>query len=195
MADIYGNQLSDEALVELCREKLPGDTRPFTALTRRYQQNVLATCFRMLGNRQDAEDAGQEIFLRVYRGLHSFEQRAQFSTWLYRITLNVCRSALSRRKRRPPLASAPIDTYENVLTTGETSEDRLLAQAEVLLLNRALQQLAPDEREVLILRETDGLSYREIADVLDIGLSAAKMRVLRARQSLQTITRTLSGKD
>ena len=177
--------LSDEELVALCKERLPGDPRPFTALVNRYQQRVLASCFRLMSNRHDAADQAQEVFIRVYRGIHRFEERAKFSTWLYRITINTCRTALAKRARRPLLEESPLPNLETQLPVAESPESAVLAQAEIDLIEQALRNLSTDEQTILILRETDGLSYQEIADVLEIGLSAAKMRVMRARLALQ----------
>jgi RNA polymerase sigma-70 factor (ECF subfamily) len=187
------DNLSDEELVELCQKRLPGDTRPFTALVKRYQQQVLTTCFRLMGNRQDAEDQAQEVFIRVYRGLRRFEGRAKFSTWLYQITINTCHTALKKRATRSKYAETSLSTLHTVASPLESPEDTVLAQADLDLLTQALQTLNDEERAILTLRETNGLNYREIAEVLGIGLSAAKMRALRARLSLQRSYRELAG--
>lgn len=193
--DYYGRHLSDEELVTLCRHRLPGDPRPFTALVLRYQQRVLATCFRFMGNWDDAEDQAQEVFDKVYRGIRRFEGRAKFSTWLFQIAVNVCRTALRKRSRRPKLAEAPLLTLEGLLPSPESPEEVVLARAEVDMVNQALQTLREDEREVLTLREAAGLTYQEIAETMGIGLSAAKMRVMRARLALRHAYRTLSGEE
>ncbi len=195
MVNDYGRYLSDEELVALCRQRLPGDSRPFTALVLRYQQRVLATCFRFMGDWDDAEDQAQEVFIKVYGGLRRFEGRARFSTWLFQIAVNVCRTALRKRSRRPKLAEAPLLDLGRLLPSSESAEEVIVARAEADMVNQALQTLREDEREVLTLREAAGLTYQEIAETLDIGLSAAKMRVMRARLALRHACRTLLGEE
>ncbi|UCC85739.1 MAG: sigma-70 family RNA polymerase sigma factor [Anaerolineales bacterium] len=195
MVNDYGRHLSDEELVALCRQRLRGDSRPFTALVFRYQQRVLATCFRFMGNWDDAEDQAQEVFIKAYREIRRFEGRAKFSTWLFQIAVNVCRTALRRRSRRPTPAEAPLLALERLLPSSESVEEGILARAEANIVNQALQTLREDEREVLTLREAAGLTYQEIAETLDIGLSAAKMRVMRARLALRHAYLTLAGEE
>jgi RNA polymerase sigma-70 factor (ECF subfamily) len=195
MASLEVERLSDEELVVLCKDRLPGDSRPFTALVKRYQQQVLTTCFRLLSNRQDAEDQAQEVFIRVYRGIRRFEGRAKFSTWLYQITINTCRTALKKRATRAEYPETSLATLHTLASPLETPEETALAQAEVDLVTQALQTLSNEERVILTLRETNGLNYGEIAEVLDIGLSAAKMRALRARLSLQRAYQNLAGAE
>lgn len=191
MANPYGSHLSDEELVALCQKRLPDDPRPFTALVSRYQQPVLATCFQFMGDRQEAEDQAQEVFMRVYRGIQRFEGRSKFSTWLFQITLNTCRTALKKRARRPVVEETSLLELEALLPSSQTSEEAALARAEVDAVAQALQLLNENDRTILVLREADGLTYQEIAEALNIGLSAAKMRVMRARLALQQAYRTL----
>jgi RNA polymerase sigma-70 factor (ECF subfamily) len=191
MANNYGHHLSDEELVALCQERLPGDPRPFSALVNRYQERVMATCLRLMGNRTDAEDQAQEVFIRVYRGIRNFEGRAKFSTWLFQITTNTCRTALKKRGRRLQLKENLLSDPEILFSPANLLEEAALVQVETGMVTQALQMLSEEERVILTLRETDELSYREIADTLDIGLSAAKMRVMRARLALKHAYQTL----
>ena len=195
MINAYGDHLSDEELVALCKKRLPGDPRPFTTLVSRYERQVFATCFRLMGDRQEAEDQAQEVFIRVYRGIPRFEGRSKFSTWLFQVAVNTCRTALKKRTRRPKLDERPLLNLESRLPSPESPEESTFAQVEVDNLTEALQTLSEDERIILTLRETDDLSYQEIADVLGIGLSAAKMRVMRARLGLQRAYRALVGEE
>jgi len=103
MLPIYGQGLSDEELMRLCQERLPGDPRPFRTLMARYRDQVMNTAYRFLGDPHDAEDVAQEVFLKVYRGLSDFRAESSFSTWLYRITINTCKNELRRRSRQPTL--------------------------------------------------------------------------------------------
>ena len=180
----HGN-LSDEELVLLCQKRLPGDPRAFTALVSRYEGRVLATCFRLMGNMQEAEDQAQEVFIRVYRGLFHFQGRSSFSTWLFQVTVNTCRTALKKRSRRPQVLEASLLNLETYLPSPETPEETTLTHIEQDTAQQALQMLNPEQRIILILRETNGLEYKEIAEILEINLSAAKMRVMRARLAWQ----------
>jgi RNA polymerase sigma-70 factor (ECF subfamily) len=174
---------------------LPGDTRPFEALVVRYADKVRATCFRILGDWHEAEDQAQEVFIRMWRGLSHFEGRSSFSTWLFRIAINTCRSALDKRRRRPLLDSVSFDAFTDRAATSPSPEQAMVTQAEIALLAKAIEALTTDERIVLALRETDALSYQEIATLLGIGLSAAKMRVARARLALRRAYETLAEGD
>lgn len=193
MEPYFGHDLSDEALVALCQQLLPRDSRPFTVLVQRYQHRVLATCFRMMGNSLAAEEQAQEVFIRVYRGIKKFKAQASFSTWLFQIATNTCRTALARRTRQPQLENTSLGYLEHRLPAVGSSEEAAMKLAEQDLVNRALQMLNPDEREILILRETNNLSYKEIAQVQNIGVSAAKMRVMRARMALRQRYLQLTG--
>jgi RNA polymerase sigma-70 factor (ECF subfamily) len=188
-------KLTDEALVALCYVHSPGDTRPFEALVVRYADKVRATCFRILGDWHEAEDQAQEVFIRVWRGLPHFEGRSSFSTWLYRITINTCHNALDKRRRRPVADGGSFDALYDLAAASPSPEQAVIAQSEIALLSKALAALTVDERIVLTLRETNGLGYQEIAAVLDIGLSAAKMRVARARLALRRAYETLTEGD
>jgi RNA polymerase sigma-70 factor (ECF subfamily) len=179
------SELSDAKLVTLCRERLPGDTRPFEILANRYESQVRATCYRILGDWAEAEDQTQEVFIRVWRGLPEFEGRSSFSTWLFQIAVNVSRSALAKRGRRPQIAESPVDDYESLMASSTSPEQMVLAQSDRDVLADALARLREDERLVLTLREAYEMSYQDIADHLSIGLSAAKMRVVRARMALR----------
>jgi RNA polymerase sigma-70 factor (ECF subfamily) len=191
MANNYGDHLSDEELVALCQKRLPGDPRPFSTLVSRYQERVLATCLHLMGNRPEAEDQAQEVFIRVYRGIGHFEGRAKFSTWLFQITANTCKTALKKRARRLQLKENLLSDPELLFSSARPLEEATLAQAETGMVTEALQMLSEEERVILTLRETDELSYQEITDVLGIGLSAAKMRVMRARLALKRAYQTL----
>jgi RNA polymerase sigma-70 factor (ECF subfamily) len=195
MVNDYGRYLSDEELVALCRQRLPSDPRPFTALVLRYQQRVLTTCFRFMGNWHDAEDQAQEVYINVYRGIRHFEGQAKFSTWLFQIAVNVCRTALRKRSRRPELAEDALLALERLLPSSESAEEVALTRSEADMVNEALHTLREDQHMVLILREAAGLTYKELAEMLDIGLSAAKMRVMRARLALRHAYQTLSGEE
>ncbi len=131
---------------------------------------IYALCFRMLGHEQDAQDALQSTFIRAFQGLASFRGDSQLKTWLYRIAVN--ESVAILRKRR----TGQTELHENICTRDNTG---LLA--EKLSVEQALLKISADHRAILVLRFWQELSYEEIANVLEISLSAAKMRLQRAR--------------
>jgi RNA polymerase sigma-70 factor (ECF subfamily) len=186
---LHDQELSDEALVRLCQERLPDDPRHFRLLVTRYRDRVVNTAYRFLGDRRDAEDIAQEVFLRVYRALSDFRAESSFSTWLYRVTVNTSKNQLRRRSRRPTLLEPDLDSLVTRLPTNPSAEQRVLTREKRDMIQNTIEQLPTTHREALILRDLQGLSYREIAEVLDIGLSAAKMRVRRARLGFQELHR------
>ncbi len=184
-------QLSDEELVELIRERGWKDDRPFAELFHRHQASVWRTSYRYAGNAHDAEDLTQEVFFKVYRGLARFERRSSFRTWLFRITVNTCQNALRKQKREPALAAAAVEDYEEVLPGDrlDNGDAERLSRRE--LLNEAFAKIKAEDREAVYLRDVEGRSFEDIAAMLDINLSAAKMRVYRTRLAIQKQFRML----
>jgi RNA polymerase sigma-70 factor (ECF subfamily) len=185
----YGQGLSDEELVRLCQKQLPGDPRPFRALMDRYCDQVINTAYRFLGDPHDAEEVAQEVFLKVYRGLPAFRSESSFSTWLYRITVNTCKNELRRRSRQPTLLDPDLESVGIPLPAVPSAEEVVIARQERDAIQETLNCLSVTDRETLILRDVQGLSYQEIAEVLGISLSAAKMRVRRARLAFRELYR------
>ncbi len=185
------DNLSAEDLARLCQQTLPDDTRAFEAIVARYKKRVFATAYRLMDNREEAEDQAQEVFLKIYRSIKNLSEPVTFEAWLQRITVNTCLDALEKVKRRPaikihldddeesrggfdvPAKSNPAETYEN-------KEIRNC-------LEKALAKLEPQGRSVIILRDVEELSYEEIAESLKAGLSAVKMRIHRARLAIQKL--------
>lgn len=162
----------------------------FEELVQRYQRQLLAIAYRILGNWQDAEDLAQDALLKAYLRLGGLSNPAALGPWLRRLTVNASLDALARRQRRPATVSltAPDDQEllapECVLAVASAEEDAVRAE-EWRDLRRTLARLEPRAREALVLREVYGYSYAEIASMLDLGLSAVKMRVHRARHAMQ----------
>jgi RNA polymerase sigma-70 factor (ECF subfamily) len=190
---IYGQGLSDEELIHLCQERLLGDPRPFHTLVARYRDRVINTAYRLLGDLHDAEDVAQEVFLKVYRGRVNFQAASSFSTWLYRITVNTCKNELRRRSRRPSLLEPDLESLGIRLPTAPSVEQDVIAREQRDIIQGTLDRLSETDREALILRDVQGLSYPEIVEVLGIGLSAVKMRVRRARLAFQERYRQEAG--
>ena len=136
-------------------------------------------------NPQDAEDLTQEVFFKVYRYLEQFEGRASFKTWLYRIAVNTCKNEIRKQSHRPQLTEKDTDTLADVLPDEQTMEMTLMQRRQNELLAQAMAQLRPEEAEIIRMKDLEQRQYHEIAEILDIGLSAAKMRVQRARLAFQ----------
>ena len=172
---------------EVVARVLDGDARAFAVLAARYHESCARLAYRLLGNRQDAEDALQETFLRAYQALGRYDERNQFRSWLYRILVNQCRTLAGRRTRRERRlvrdsdgsleAAAGLSDYR-ADGRGENPAER---RAEIRdAFQVALDGLEPKLREALLLKYGEGLDYAEMARITGAGISALKMRVKRA---------------
>ena len=174
--------MEDDELVARVRT---GETRLFTELVVRYQDPVYAMCLRFLGDRTEAEDVAQEVFLRVHRGLSSFKGDAKFSTWLYRITWNLCADWL-RRNRKPARAASSIETVGDMSDARVDLEKGVLDAEEQGMVRQALDGLDDIYRSVIILLYYQKLSYEQIAAVLEVPVKTVETRLYRARRLLRT---------
>lgn len=178
-------------IVGECKLRLPHDTRPFEQLVSLYKDRVFSTAYRLMGNRQEAEDVAQEVFLKVYRNIRTLDEPATLTAWIYRITVNTCYDTLTKQRRRPattPLTPHTSDGNEEIHyadTRTMTPEETVLQMELRRCLERTLEQLDQTSRTVLVLRDVEDRPYQEIASSLSIGLSAVKMRIHRARQAFQ----------
>ena len=178
---------------ELVARSMGGDLDSFNQLVLRWERPIYALAYRVIGREEDARDVCQETFLRAFRALSGFKGQAKFSSWLYRITLNLCRDWI-RRQRRTPLAEAPegVDLIElaSESTPVESIED-LVARREIgRAIARAMADLPAEQRTAIILKEYHGLTFQEIADLLDCPLSTVKTRLY---QGLSVLRRQLAG--
>ena len=181
-----------------------GDLDSFNQLVLRWERPIYSLAYRVIGREEDARDVAQETFLRAFRALGGFKGQAKFSSWLYRITLNLCRDWI-RRERRAPIAQAPegIDLIELAAETepAETIED-LVARRELgRAVAKAMAMLPEDQRTAIVLKEYHGLTFQEIADLLDCPLSTVKTRlyqgltVLRKQLEQAGVESIFSGGD
>ena len=160
---------------------LGGDTEAFGVLVDRYQERCLRLALHIMRSREDAEDAVQESFLRAYRFLGGYREHEKFAAWLYRILVNQCRTLLTRRQRLElPMSEWEWDT---TAATGAGADEGVL-RAE---LTRALAVLTPDQREAVVLRFAEDLTYEEMSAITGLGVSALKMRVQRACARLRQL--------
>ncbi|HEY3886593.1 MAG TPA: sigma-70 family RNA polymerase sigma factor [Vicinamibacterales bacterium] len=180
---------TDEELVARSRG---GDLDSFNQLVLRWERPIYALAYRVIGREEDARDVCQETFLRAFRALGGFKGQAKFSSWIYRITLNLCRDWI-RRERRQPVAQAPegIDIVElasQKAVPAESIED-LVARREIgQAVARAMADLPAEQRTAIILKEYHGLTFQEIADMLECPLSTVKTRLY---QGLTVLRREL----
>ena len=170
--------VSDEHLV---KRFLAGDAGAFTELVGRHERRVYALCVRILGDRDDAADASQDAFLMVVRKLDQFRGDAAFSTWLHRVTVNVCYDHLRSAKRRPLLHRVDDD---HPLETGPPIPDHADAVADAHDVAAGLAAVPEDFRIALVLADIQDLPYDEIARVLDVPVGTVKSRVHRGRVAL-----------
>ncbi|MSO56429.1 MAG: sigma-70 family RNA polymerase sigma factor [Acidobacteria bacterium] len=165
---------------ELVARSKTGDTESFNQLVRRWERPIFALAYRTLGREEDARDVTQETFLRAFRALSGFKGDAKFSSWLYRIALNLCRDWI-RKERRTPVVAMPEGVDVDQLA-GESREvasvEDLAARAELSgMVAAAMGHLPAEQRTAIILKEYHGLTFQEIADLLNCPLSTVKTRV------------------
>lgn len=177
-------RVTDEDLVEAFQA---GDTAAFDLLVQRWDRKIQGAIYRFVGATEDARDLCQEAFLKAYRGLGTFKKDARFSSWLYQIALNVCRDRLRRRRGRTVLSLDELDEggREAAVLPGpsplEMAEGRDIARR----VARAVAALPDEQREVIVLKEYEGLTFAEIADVLQVPLSTVKTRLYRGLVQLR----------
>lgn len=173
--------MTDEQIVDRVRN---GETRLFDQLVRRYQDPVFGMAARFTRGRADAEDVAQEVFLKVFRGLAGFKGEAKFSTWLYRVTFNLCADWL-RRNRTPGRKAASLDEAAEVRDGRVDLEGSLLASEQRERVNRALDALDERYRSVIVLAYYQKLPYEEIAAILEVPVKTVETRLYRARKILR----------
>lgn len=167
------------------------DETAFEELLRQYEKKVYTLCFRMCGNSEDAEEAAQDAFLALWRGIDRFRQESSLSTWIYRLATNACIDTLRRRKKQS--GSVSLDDEELFVDAVDTSpqpQETVEHRETQKLLQEGLSALPEEYRKVLILREIEGLSYTEIAESASIELGTVKSRISRGRSLLRNF---LSG--
>jgi RNA polymerase sigma-70 factor (ECF subfamily) len=183
-----GFDTREAALIERC---VAGDDAACSELVAAHQRTVFSLALHLLGDRDEALDVSQEVFLRVFRTLSRFRGQSALRTWIYRIVVNQVRNRQRwwRRRRRADLVSLD-DHLKNcggdLEATREVLPDRLLASKETAVrIWAAMERLPFDQRSALVLREIDGLRYEEIAFTLDVAVGTVKSRLTRARQALR----------
>jgi RNA polymerase sigma-70 factor, ECF subfamily len=177
---------------ELVARSIRGDTDSFNELILRWERPIYVLAYRTIGREEDARDVCQETFLRAFRALPGFRGQAKFSSWLYRIALNLCRDWM-RRERRAPVLQFPedVDPIEHAAATepSESIEDLVARKDLTRIVERAMARLPEEQRTAIVLKEYHGLTFQEIADVVGCPLSTVKTRLY---QGLVVLRRELA---
>ena len=189
--------------VQLMMQVREGDAFAFEELMRRNQSRVNSILFNMVGNREQAEDLTQDVFLRVYKARDNYQPEARFSTWLYRIVHNIALNALRSKHHRPELLfsgaspqkgspdQSDVFSFEDTLMEKSgLMPTRLLAKKELQgIVRKAIDSLGERQRLAILLHRFEGMNYPEIAEVMDLTPKAVKSLLCRARVNLQTVLR------
>ncbi len=178
--------MEDVELVGLCQK---GDIDAFDKLFYKYRDKIYRTAFRMINNQEDALDLTQEIFLKAYKNINKYNFKSQFSTWLYKLAINVCIDELRKQKKSNEVLT---DEIPHNRTYNDTPEDIVLSEEQEALIWRALDLLKEKERSVLVLREMEGLSYEEIANILGCSMGRVKSRIHESREKLKKALEKIS---
>jgi RNA polymerase sigma-70 factor (ECF subfamily) len=172
---------------KLIQQSKDGDLDSFNELVERYQKQVYNLALRMLGNRQDAEDASQEIFILAWKAIRSFKGGI-FRAWLFRIAAHSCTDELRRRRRRQvDSLDALFSEYNPLPSSDESPEDHLLREELSELISQHLLCLAEEQRLVVTLADLQGFSYEEIAQITNTSLGTVKSRLSRGRANLRDL--------
>ncbi|MBU6404904.1 MAG: RNA polymerase sigma factor RpoE [Metallibacterium scheffleri] len=188
-----GENETDRMLVERVQQ---GDTRAYDLLVRKYQHKIVALVSRYINDWTECEDIAQEAFIRAYRAIGSFRGESQFYTWLYKIAVNTAKNHLVSQGRRPPTDDIAIEDAQHVhsaeaLRDCATPEHELLRQEIEQTVFSTVQALPEDLRMAITLREVEGMSYEEIAEVMNCPIGTVRSRIFRAREAIEQNLRPL----
>ncbi len=181
MTDAMGR--SDEELIEACRA---GESSAFEMLVARWEDKIRGASWRVLGSEEEAREVTHEAFVKAYGALAGFKSEARFSSWLYQIALNLCRDRLRRRRTRATVSLDELEEKGPVLVArGPGAQEQLIRDALAGAVRRAIERLPAEQREVVILKEYQGLTFLEIAQALDVPVSTVKTRLYRGLGQLR----------
>ena len=173
----------------LIKQAQRSDARAFEGLYKMHVDRVYGICLRMTGNVSEAEDCAQDAFIQAWNKMDKFRGDSAFYTWLYRIAINTAKNYLVSRSRRPPGSDVEIEDAEYYASGGalheiETPESALFGAELKQVVERAIKNLPEDLRTAVTLREFDGLSYEDIADIMDCPVGTVRSRIFRAREAI-----------
>lgn len=177
----------DEEELSWVREFQEGNKDAFNWLVLRHKNRIFNICYRFLGLYEDANDCAQETFVKMYRALGTFKMEAKLSTWLYRIAINTCKNKVTSREYRQRKQSQSLDpAMEDKLgDTSHNPEKEMQRKRQRDKIQQCIDKLPGDQRDVVVLRDIDGLAYEEITEVIKQTLGTVKSRLSRARQQLR----------
>ena len=188
ISNMINNTASSEELMARIAE---GDEDAFEILVNRHQTSILNLIYRFIGDRTQAKDLAQEVFIRVWQAAKTYKPEAKFTTWIYRITANLCFNELKSARRKKWFSFNWSDedgehTFEETLSdSAPSAEDLLLEKERSRQISDALQNLPDNQRMALVLKRYDDLSYQEIAKVIGCSVSAVESLLVRAKRTLQ----------
>ena len=172
------------------KQVLKGDKDAFAEIVDLYQHRLYQVCYRMLGNRHEAEDIAQEAFVRAFINIHSFDQKRKFSTWLYRIATNLCIDRI--RKKKPDYyldaevrGTEGLDMYSQIAASDELPEEELMKLELQERIQYEISRLPDKYRSAIVLKYMEELSLQEISEILDLPLGTVKTRIHRGREALR----------
>lgn len=179
--------MEDVELVGLCQK---GDIDAFDRLFYKYRDKIYRTAFRMINDQEDALDLTQEIFLRAYKNINKYNYKSQFSTWLYKLAINVCIDELRKHKKSNEVLTDEIPDNRRY---SDTPEDIVISEEQGSLVWKALDILKEKDRSIIVLREMEGLSYEEIANILGCSMGRVKSRLHESRKKLRKALEKMSN--
>lgn len=192
------NKLSVMEDIELINAFQAGDNKAFDTLALRHKDMVFNLCYRFLGDLQDANDAAQDVFIKAFKALKRFRSESSFSTWIYRIGLNTCKNkvkSLEHRYRKQTTSlnnpgTGRDDDPPMEIVDGSPSPSMALERRErCMIIQKAVHSLPKDKKEMIVLRDMEGLSYDEIVNITGLNLGTVKSKIARARSDLREILR------
>ena len=176
---------------ELILKFKQGDKFAFRQLVEKYQDSVINTCYRFLRNKEEAEEVAQDVFLKVYLSANTYQPKTKFSTWLFRIVVNVCLNQVRDKKK---FSFSQLE--ENLPAPTEEQPDKSLEREELKkLVKEAIDSLPENQRTVILLNQYEGFSYQDTAKILDCSVSAVESRLFRAKENLKKILAEHIKKD
>ncbi len=178
---------AEQTRARLTHRAQAGDRPAFEQLLERHERQVANTAWRLLGHREDTQDAAQEVFLRLFRHLDTIDPNRDLAPWLYRVTVNVCRD-VARRRRRQPTDSLPAPGAPEPRQMADPAADparRTAASEELRIVEQGLATLSHKERSALVLRDLEGLSTRQVANILSSSETTVRSQICRARLNLK----------
>jgi RNA polymerase sigma-70 factor, ECF subfamily len=190
----------DQLDLDLVKRVQAGDNSAFDLLVRKYQHRIGAVVYRFVPDHAESQDVTQEAFIRAYRAVGNFRGDSQFYTWLYRIAVNTAKNHLVAMKRRPPSVDIAAEDAEHHAGAGrlhdhDTPEHQLLRQEIERSVSDTVAALPEDLRQAITLREVDGRSYEEIAQLMQCPIGTVRSRIFRAREAIDRQLRPLMDNE